>query len=977
MARDLVATFGAGLGHTLGGISLADADPHAALAELAAGTGAGAPAGNAPQLGTLGLGVRAELWSALDTLTEDDARGRSQRDLDAWVSRDPASPEARLRRSQIFAELNRLPLAQQDLDAVEQPPNAVLVAKARIQMQRDAIPLAIPLLRAALSSDRGDCAALELWLAAEDQANAFDRTERASALQAKCPGGTQARAQFLARTEGPRPIVEYWRGRLERSPGDPEAAFQLSEALLAAGDAAGALAALEVRLRSWPEDGAALRRKANLTDLIGGNGTSADLRPSAGWQALLDREPGDLTLRRALALLAGKPEPLEELVPSVAESLAGPRWVSRERAPSATLLDSGAAWLHADGTVTERVRTLETPLDENALGPLGELELPPGAALLALRTHKTDGRGLDADAQVSGEKHTISASSLQIGDLLEIDYLMTTPPPRRGHGGAAEAFYFTAGDSSLQRSTYAMGAEGKPGAFAIDSHRIDAPKVVNGIVRVERTHVDALPDEPAQPPQSEFYPWVQVGSGSTTSDLARSVADQILDKTIVDEGLAAVIADLRAQPARDDAERAARLWQKLSAQVRVEGGTLSEAASEVIGRGSGDLVLPMRAALAGLGISSHLVLVSGPAQSQEPHRFVRLADYGDVLLRIEPRGGQPVFLAAAVRDAPFGRVPPNLCGARALVLPNDDALGEEIWLPACAEKAGVAPGSPVQVASGPDDHLLQLELTLAPDGSAQGFAHETLFGFEAAALRSSIEQLDDDQRRQGVESALAAVFTGVELGELRFDLGKGPGTTLAVSYRFRVPDLADREGGDLWSFPLRGFPAQLQERFAQLASRRLPLSIPAGERPRLDLTLRLPNGGTLEANAPADVWIDSPFGSYLRRERWQGSSTLSLNEKLVLPPQRVSAEQCSGLRFVRTAGGWSSSRAHSLSPTGLESSEQAFGAWITGFQADSRTFVRCVTRLRRPKPTLLRFDRCLPRFDRCLPRFDRGLLRFE
>ena len=50
-------------------------NPHAALAELAAASGSdGVP-------GALGLAVRAELWGVLDTLTDDDARGRSQRDV--------------------------------------------------------------------------------------------------------------------------------------------------------------------------------------------------------------------------------------------------------------------------------------------------------------------------------------------------------------------------------------------------------------------------------------------------------------------------------------------------------------------------------------------------------------------------------------------------------------------------------------------------------------------------------------------------------------------------------------------------------------------------------------------------------------------------------------------------------------------------------------------------------------------------------
>ena len=540
------------------------------------------------------------------------------------------------------------------------------------------------------------------------------------------------------------------------------------------------------------------------------------------------------------------------------------------------MLDSGAAWLHADGTVTERVRTLEIPLDENALGPLGELDLPAGAALLALRTHKADGRVLDADAQSTGEKRTVSAASLQTGDTLEIDYLMVTPPPRRGLGGLAEAFYFAAADSSLTRSIYTVRTDGPA---KLDRHRVDGPTAANGTVVTERTHVNALPAEPNTPPQNEFYPWMQLGSGNTESDLARSVADQLLDKTTVDSALAAQISELRKSPTHDQRAQAETLWQWLSATVRAQGGSLSEPASAVMGQGSGNLLLPMRASLAALGIASHLVLVSSPGQSQEPHRFARLGEYGDVVLRIEPKGSAPTYLAAAIREAPFGRLPPNLCGARALVIPNVDAPGEVITLPPC-------PAQPDSL-DGPDDHSIDLRLSLSPDGSLTGTAKETLNGFEAAALRSSLEELGDEQRRQGIESALASIFQGVALGDLAFSLGKGPGAPTTVSYRFEVPQLADRESGGDWSLPLRGFPAQLATRFAQLATRKLPLLISNGERPGLSLRLQLPAGAMPLGQLPADLWLTSPFGSYLRRERWEGGR-VQLTEKLVLPPQRIA-----------------------------------------------------------------------------------------
>ena len=205
---------------------------------------------------------------------------------------------------------------------------------------------------------------------------------------------------------------------------------------------------------------------------------------------MLEEDTADLTLRRALALLANKPEPLEDLVPSVAEALAQPRWVGAGRPPSATLLDSGAAWLHADGTVTERIRTLETPLDETALSSLGELELPGGAALLALRTHKRDGRVLDADAQVGGEKHTVSAASLEVGDTLEIDYLVSSPPPppRRRQRGRR---LLLPGRRQLAAPLHLPGA-GRRGSRRWTPTASKPAKTVSGSITVERTKVAAV-----------------------------------------------------------------------------------------------------------------------------------------------------------------------------------------------------------------------------------------------------------------------------------------------------------------------------------------------------------------------------------------------------------------------------------------------------------------------------------------------------
>ena len=107
-------------------------------------------------------------------------------------------------------------------------------------------------------------------------------------------------------------------------------------------------------------------------------------------------------------------------------------------------------------------------------------------------------------------------------------------------------------------------------------------------------------------------------------------------------------------------------------------------------------------------------------------------------------------------------------------------------LPTCGEQAFVSAPGPnggsVRPTVDPNDHSLDLHLTLQPDGTAIGEGRETLRGFEATVLRSSLEDLDDEQRRQGVESSLASLFQGVELTRLGFDLGKEPGAPLTVTY---------------------------------------------------------------------------------------------------------------------------------------------------------------------------------------------------
>ncbi|MHB8418834.1 MAG: hypothetical protein ACYDCL_12210 [Myxococcales bacterium] len=821
----------------------------------------------------IALSVRADLWGSLGTIGEEEARGRARRDLDSLLTLDPGDGSARLRRAGLELDLGQHDAATADLRAIAGPPTPRLsTARARLRIAEESQALALDPLRQALEQDPGYCPALELTYGLLDQADAFARLEETAEALARCPGGQATLAQFRSRRSGPASLVRYWRGRLDRSPADPRAAEELAEAQVTAGRLDAAADALRRRLDAWPEDIDGWRHLGALRSLAG------DRRGARkAYERALALDPADLPLRRTLALQDGH-DVLDGVLPQAAEALAGKVWTGPARAPMTTILDSGAAWLHSDGSVTERVRTVERILDESGLTQAGELALPAGAIPVALRTHKRDGRVLDAETMGSGEKNTLSAAALEVGDDLEIDYLISTPPSRRGAGGAAEPFYFEASDTSLQHSLYVVRDDRRP---ELDLHRLEAPAAGpwKGSLTFERREVPALVDEPGSPPATEYYPWVQAGHGDTLQDLARSVADQLASRLVADEGIRGLAAEVKGLGPR---ERAAALWSLLCARIRGNGAGIEDAASVVVARGSGDRLLPMKAALEQLGIRSRIVLASAPQASSEPRRFPALADYTDALLRIEPDGGPPLWLAPGLRWAPFDRLPTWLCGRPALELPEGDEDGRAFTLPGCPASAAGAPGT--------DDHRFRFALTLHGDGSLEGDGRETLGGFEAALARASLEQLDDAQRQQAVEAALASGFRGATLANATFEVGAAPGDEVTLRYHFAVDQIARPEGPRSWSIPLRGFPLHLADSYLQLAARDLPLLVPAWQRPAVELTVELPAEAKVTSDAPAPVALDTPFGSYRRVETRVGRK-VELQERLVLPPQRIPPGQ--------------------------------------------------------------------------------------
>ena len=157
------------------------------------------------------------------------------------------------------------------------------------------------------------------------------------------------------------------------------------------------------------------------------------------------------------------------------------------------------------------------------------------------------------------------------------------------------------------------------------------------------------------------------------------------------------------------------------------------------------------------------------------------------------------------------------------------------------------------------------------EGGAVLEGEDAYAGYEAAALRGSLERLDAQARRQAMEQMLARSFRGAALLDLAVDGDAALEGPVTLRWRARVERWARlEEGRAVVEQPI--FPARLGVRFLQRASRETPLLVGAADRTALEVTVALPPGWAPQPRPPAA--LETPYGSYRREERAEGGRLL-------------------------------------------------------------------------------------------------------
>ncbi|WP_242395545.1 DUF3857 domain-containing protein [Anaeromyxobacter oryzisoli] len=822
----------------------------------------------------------AEALADDPTLDDRVARGRAEAELREALRADPGNAEARLLLAAQLRAAERRDDADEVLAALgpaaDRP--AALAARARAAQDRGLSEQAESLAFEALRAGSCDGASLALELAARrDDIGHEDEAARAAA---RCRGGRERLAAHLRKRGDPAGERAALDPLVAARPWAIEPGLARADALVAAGEAGRAVEAVAALAAIWPRSARVQQKLGDVRELAGDAAGARVARTRA-----LALDGGNLALRRALALEDGG-EVLQDLAEDTGAAIRAYEAAPRQNGASATMvLDAAAVEFHPGGTATERTHEVIQVHDQHAVEQWGEVSVPSGASVIALRTLKPDGRALEPE-RGGGAKGTISLAGLEPGDYLDFEWIRAVQAPRGLAGLAASPFYFQTPGARLFRSVYAVRAPVGLG-LAADGHGMPAPPLLReagaDVVRAERRDVPAYIAEPAAPSGNEVLPFLSVGIGGGLETLQRGLGDGLAGRTRPTAELRALADAIRiaAGPGASPAALVRAAYARVTRDVLGQGdGDLAEEASAVLSRGRGSRLLVLKAVLSALGVPARLAFVRPYGADPAPWRFPRMALWSTPLLRVKA-GGEILWLDPSTRQNPFGAIPDTATGCEALIIPEP---GDALELDRTPARAAAA-----------EDRTLALRIVLGADGGATIVGSDRYTGAAAGALKSALESLDATERRQAMEGILGRMFRGVSVTRVEIAGEDDPDAPGEIRFEARAPELARAaDGGRVLEAPI--FPARLGARYVQVARRRTPLLIPEPDRATQRIEIVAPPGLVPRAGPPAKV--ETPFGRFAREERVEGA-TIVRTERLELARGRISPDRY--LDFARFA----------------------------------------------------------------------------
>jgi tetratricopeptide (TPR) repeat protein len=733
------------------------------------------------------------------------------------------------------------------------------------------------------------CLVVESLLRRADERRDLDAQARLEDVLAACDAQSEARIDRLRARGELAPAAAALRAALRLGPERDDLAGELAQVLWAQGRRADALGELASLVARDPYDPL---QRVRMADAQAAAGQGAAARETIR-QALFTR-PDVAEVRRAARAL-GMPLPLD------AYRLDGRQVIRafeasgrRYAAPAVVVLDRAVARVFPDGAEAVLTHEIVRVESKDAIDRWGEVEVPQGAEILTLRTHKPDGTTREPEEIVG--KETVSAADLAIGDYVEWETLETKPPSDAfAPGFLGDRFYFQSFDAPLDRSEFLMVT---PRGMKVDlDHRAGAPvaEVAAGpdgttVTTFAARRVPQLFAERSSVPAIEYVPSVRASSGVTWPAWARFLEEQLYGTARSSPALRAVArtiaADAGAGP-DDRTRRAAAILRWVTENIEAA-DDLRDPATFTLARGRGNRLALVLALARELGVPARPVLARSRlvAEPDAPAPVQELDDFGDTLVEMD-LGPVRVYADPRLRHAAFGYLPPGLDGARTMSL-TDAHTG-------LARSAGTA-----------DGRTVDMTIRLDEQGGGVAVATEELTGWPALEWAELVDKLGADRAklRQDFEQRWLGVhFPGARLRDLDVDLPRasggaaGPGT-VRVRYSFVDPQLAVRSGHEMKLQPTF-FRSQPGRRFATEPQRSTTLVLGFDVPFRMTATVELPHAAKLMDPPARQEGVIARKGGYRfveeRSLRPGSPDVLVLRRESALPLMRVPPQEYAGV----------------------------------------------------------------------------------
>jgi hypothetical protein len=636
---------------------------------------------------------------------------------------------------------------------------------------------------------------------------------------------------------------------------------------MARGELAAAVKELGAIVEQSPRDTRAWKRLADAQMALG----EPD-KARATLAETLRRFPARPEVRQA-ARLVGLPLPLDDFrldgAKVVSDFLASGR---KYQAPAVVVLDRAVERVFPDGARLMLTHSITQVLSKDAIEHVGEVHIPRGAEVLALRTRKADGTLREAE-EIAG-KPSISAPNLGVGDFVESETLEFKEPREAfAPGFLGERFYFQSFDAPLDRSELVLIA---PAAMPLDTNRrAGAPAATQSrgpdgtrrLTFAARAQPQVFAERSAVP-AVEWIPSVRVSSGVTLERWSRFVAERFARVPRGSPEIRKLAAEIAQQAGGDRGRLAEAIVDWVRTHIEPE-ADYTEAATATVAHGRGNRAGLIIALARSLGVAADLVLARSrfSVEADAPIVPAELDDFRDVLVRF-PRAEGDRFVDPRLRHAPFAFLHSSDDGAKAVVSGTTQI---------------VRAASAVQ-----DSRQVTLRARLAADGSARIAVTEELSGWPAVEWSEMLDRAGKDRTklRQGFEQQwLGQHFPGAQLDTLDVEAGAG-GAGTRVKYTFQAARFADQQGGVLRLRPVF-FRAQPGRRFGTEPQRKTTLAIGYDVPLELDAEFVLPAGAKVLDVGQGGA-VKAGEARFLEERRVVDGSTIKLRRSSRLPLMRVA-----------------------------------------------------------------------------------------